>query len=70
MEVQLMASWEPALVAAITRAVGGENPIEKIDHEAKVIEIKRDARVEPSVLRDIEREVGKLGIGYRVEQLS
>ena len=65
-----MASWEPALVAAITRAVGGENPIENIDHEAKVIEIKRDARVEPSVLRDIERVVGKLGIGYRIEQLS
>ncbi len=65
-----MASWEPALVAAITRAVGGENPIENIDHEAKVIEIKRDARVEPFVLRDIEREVGKLGIGYRIEQLS
>ncbi len=61
-----MASWEPALVAAITRAVGGENPIETIDHEAKVIEIKRDARVEPSVLRNIEREVGKLGIGYRI----
>ena len=46
-----MASWEPALVAAITRAVGGDNPIERIDHEAKVIEIKRDARVGPSVLR-------------------
>ena len=43
-----MASWEPTLVAAITRAAGGENPIEKIDHEAKVIEIKRDARVDPS----------------------
>ncbi len=65
-----MASWEPALVAAITRAVGGENPIENIDHEAKVIEIKRDAKVEPSVLRDIEREIGKLGIGYRIEQLG
>ncbi len=65
-----MASWEPALVAAITRAVGGENPIETIDHEAKVIEIKRDARVEPSVLRNIEQEVGKLGIGYRIEQLG
>ena len=65
-----MASWEPALVAAITRAVGGENPIETIDHEAKVIEIKRDARVEPSVLRNIEQEVRKLGIGYRIEQLG
>ncbi len=65
-----MASWEPALVAAITRAVGGDNPIERIDHEAKVIEIKRDARVDPSVLRAIEREVGTLGIGYRIEQLS
>ena len=64
-----MASWEPALIEAITRAVGGENPIETIDHEAKVIEIKRDARVEPSVLRDIEREVGKLGRGVRREQL-
>jgi hypothetical protein len=68
-EVRLMASWEPSLVEAITRAVGGENPIETIDHEAKVIEIKRDARVEPSVLRDIEREIRKLGIGYRIEQL-
>ncbi len=65
-----MASWEPALIAAITRAVGGKNPIENIDHEAKVLEIKRDARVEPSVLRDIEREVGLLGIGYRIEQLG
>ncbi len=65
-----MASWEPALVEAITRAVGGENPIETIDHEAKVIEIKRDAKVEPSVLGEIEQEVGKLGIGYRIEQLS
>ena len=37
MEVQLMASWEPSLVAAITRAVGGENPIETIDHEAKFL---------------------------------
>ncbi len=63
-----MASWEPALIEAVTRALG-ENPIENIDHGAKVIEIKRDARVEPSVLRDIEREIGKLGIGYRVEQL-
>ncbi len=65
-----MENWEPPLVEAITRAVGGENPIETIDHEAKVIEIKRDAKVEPSVLREIEREVGTLGIGYRIEQLT
>ncbi len=63
-----MARWEPNLIEAVTRAVG-ENPIENIDHEAKVSEIKRDARVEPSVLRDIEWEIGILGIGYRVEQL-
>ena len=65
-----MENWEPALVEAITRAVGGENPIETIDHEAKVIAIKRDAKVEPSVLREIEREGGTLGIGYRIEQLT
>ena len=64
-----MASWEPNLIEAVTRAVG-ENPIKNIEHEAKVIEIERDARVEPSVLRDIEREIGKLGIGYRIEQLG
>ena len=65
-----MASWESGLVAAITRLVGGENPVEKIDHEAKVVEIKRDARVEPSVLRRIEQEVRRVGINYRVEQLT
>ena len=65
-----MASWEQALIAAVTRAVGGENPIRNIDHEAKVIEIKRDARVEPSTLRRIEQAVEELGIGYRVEQLT
>jgi len=63
-----MASWESNLIEAVTRAVC-ENPIENIEHEAKVIEIKRDARVEPSVLRDIEREIWKLGIGHRIEQL-
>jgi hypothetical protein len=65
-----MASWERALVEAATQAAGGENPIENIDHESKVIEIKRDARIEPSVLRTIERAVEELGIGYRVEQLG
>jgi hypothetical protein len=40
-----MASWERALVEAATQAAGGENPIENIDHEARVIEIKRDAPV-------------------------
>ncbi len=65
-----MASWEQALIEAATRAAGGENPIQNIDHEAKVIEIKRDARLEPSTLRNIERAVEGLGIGYRVEQLS
>jgi len=65
-----MASWEPGLVAAITRLVGGENPVEKIDHVAKVIEIKRDARVEPFVLRRIEQEIKRVGIGYRVVQLT
>ncbi len=33
-------------------------------------EIKRDARIEPSTIRNIERGVEGLGIGYRVEQLS
>ncbi len=69
-EVKQMASWEPALIAAIAKATGGENPIETIDHQAKVIEIKRDARVDAAVLRSIERAVEALGIGYRVEQLS
>jgi hypothetical protein len=45
-----MASWEQALITAVTQVTGGENPIQKIDHEAKVIEIKRDARVNPAVL--------------------
>jgi hypothetical protein len=65
-----MASWEQALMAAVTQVTGGENPIQNIDHEAKVIEIKRDARIEPSVLRRIEQAVEELGIGYRVEQLT
>ena len=65
-----MASWEQALIAAMTRVAGGENPIQNIDHEAKVIEIKRDARVDPSTLRGIEQVVEELGIGYRVEQLT
>jgi hypothetical protein len=65
-----MASWEQALIEAVTQVAGGENPIQNIDHEAKVIEIKRDARIESSTLRNIERAVEELGIGYRVEQLS
>ncbi len=65
-----MASWEQALIEAMTRVAGGENPIQNIDHEAKVIEIKRDARIEPSTLRGIEQVVEELGIGYRVEQLT
>ena len=65
-----MASWEQALIAAVTQVAGGVNPIQNIDHEAKVIEIKRDARVDPSTLRGIEQVVEELGIGYRVEQLT
>jgi hypothetical protein len=65
-----MASWEQALIAAVTQVAGGENPIQNIDHEAKVIEIKRDARIDPSVLRRIEQAVEELGIGYRLEQLT
>jgi hypothetical protein len=65
-----MASWEQALIAAVTQVAGGVNPIQNIDHEAKVIEIKRDVRIEPSTLRDIEQVVEELGIGYRVEQLG
>jgi predicted Ser/Thr protein kinase len=65
-----MASWEQALIAAVTQVAGGENPIQNIDHEAKVIEIKRDARVDPAVLRGTEQVVEELGIGYRVEQLT
>jgi hypothetical protein len=65
-----MASWEQALIEAATQAAGGGNPIENIDHEARVIEIKADAKVEPSTLKNIEQAVQDLGIGYRVEQLS
>ena len=65
-----MVGWEHTLIAAVTRAAGGENPIQNIDHEAKVIEIKRDARVEPSALMRIEEAVEELRIGYRVEQLT
>jgi hypothetical protein len=65
-----MASWEQALIAAVTQVAGGVNPIQNIDHEAKVIEIKRDVRIEPSTLRGIEQAVEELGIGYRVEQLT
>lgn len=65
-----MERWEQALMEAATRASGGENPIQNIDHEAKVIEIKGDARIDPSVLRRIEAAVDNLGIGYRVEQLT
>ena len=64
-----MASWEPNLIEATTRAVG-ENPIENIDHGAKVIELKPDLKTDPSILRSIERAVEQLGIGYRVEQLT
>ncbi|HZA21895.1 MAG TPA: hypothetical protein VFA32_04710, partial [Dehalococcoidia bacterium] len=69
-ECEGMASWEQALIEAVSRVSGGENPIQNIDHEAKVIEINRDARIDPSFLRTIERMVEELGIGYRVEQLS
>jgi hypothetical protein len=65
-----VASWEQALIAAVTQVAGGVNPIQNIDHEAKVIEIKRDVRIEPSTLRGIEQVVEELGIGYRVEQLT
>jgi hypothetical protein len=65
-----MASWEQALIAAVTQVAGGVNPIQNIDHETKVIEIKRDVRIEPSTLRGIEQVVEELGIGYRVEQLT
>jgi hypothetical protein len=65
-----MASWEQALIEAATEVAGGENPIENIDHQARVIEIKADAKVEPSTLRNIEQAVQDLGIGYRVVQLS
>jgi hypothetical protein len=65
-----MASWEQALIAAVTQVAGGVNPIQNIDHEAKVIEIKRDVRIEPSTSRGIEQVVEELGIGYRVEQLT
>jgi hypothetical protein len=56
-----MASWEQALIEIATRAAGGENLIENIDHEAKVIEIMVDARVEPSTLKNIEQAVQDLG---------
>jgi hypothetical protein len=65
-----MASWEQDLIAAMTRVAGGENPIQNIDHEAKVSEIKCDVRIEPSILRRIEQAVEEIGIGYRVEQLT
>ena len=65
-----MVSWEQALIAAMTRVAGGGNPIQNIDHETKVIEIKRAARIEPSVLTRIEQAVEELGISYRVEQLT
>jgi hypothetical protein len=45
-----MAGWEQTFIAAVTRAAGGENPIQNTDHEAKVIEKRRDARIEPSTL--------------------
>lgn len=69
-ESQKMVSRERALSEAAIQAAGGENPVENIDHEAKVVETKRSARVEPSPLRSFERAVWVLGIGYRVEQLS
>ena len=65
-----MASWEQALIEAVSQVAGGENPIQNIDHEAQVIELKRDASIDPSILRSIERAVEELGIGYRVEQLT
>jgi hypothetical protein len=58
-----MASWEQAVIEEVTRVTGGENPVENIDHEARVIEIKRNVRVEPSTLRNIEQAVHDLGIG-------
>ena len=49
-----MASWEQDLIEVMTRIAGEANPIQNIDHEAKVIQIKRDVRIEPSLLRRIE----------------
>ena len=47
------AGWEQTLIAAVTLAAGGENPIQNIDHEAKVIEIKaanKDAVLVPFMI--------------------
>lgn len=63
-----MASWEPELRAAVTRAAGREI-IESIDHNRKMIVIKSDV-TDPSSLRDLERLVGQVATGYRVVQLT
>ena len=65
-----MASWERGLIAELTRLAGGENPVEKIDYEGKLIVIKSDARLEPEVLRWADQEVSRVAAGYRVVQLT
>jgi hypothetical protein len=63
-----MASWEPALRAAVRQLTGGQDIIERIDHDQKVIEIKLDV-IDPSLLRGIEEAVNPAP-DYRVEQLT
>jgi hypothetical protein len=64
-----MENWEPALRAAVRQLTGGEDIIERIDHDDKVIEIKLDV-IEPSLLRGVEEAVNQVAPGYRVEQLT
>jgi len=42
-----------------------KTPPKVIDHEAKVVEMRRDARIELSILRTIERTVKRRGIPGR-----
>ena len=64
-----MENWEPALRAAVRQLTGGQDIIERIDHDEKVIEIKLDV-TDPSLLRGIEAAVDQVAPGYRVEQLT
>lgn len=64
-----MASWEPALRAAVTRSAEGRDTIERIDHDKKLIVIKSDV-TNPLLLRTIEEAVKRVASGYKVVQLT
>ena len=62
-----MRDWKNELIKMVT-LVGGESPIESIDDENKVIQVKSEA--DGLTVRRIEEAVRQMGIEYEVRQLA